>query len=30
MTTNEISNEVQKENLNIKIGKKKRYNLKSK
>ena len=28
MTTNEISSELQNENLNLKIGKKKRYNLK--
>ena len=30
MTTNEIGIEMQKENLNMKIGKRKRYNLKSK
>tara|TARA_Y100000991_G_scaffold172250_1_gene134006 strand:- start:244 stop:891 length:648 start_codon:yes stop_codon:yes gene_type:complete len=30
MTTNEIGIEIQKENLNMKIGKRKRYNLKSK
>ena len=28
MTTNEISQEMQKENLSMRIGKKKRYNLK--
>ena len=28
MTTNEISSELQNENLNLKIGKRKRYNLK--
>ena len=30
MTTNEISKEMQEQNLNMKIGKRKRYNLKSK